>query len=72
MDMEIIDTVTADCLEVGDVIRLEDGFCEVRAFNDHGSFIEVTVREIGYDDDDHAEFNPSQRISVYGYSVVEV
>lgn len=72
MDMEIIDTVTADCLEIGDIIGFEGSLYTVQAFEDRGETIAVGIREVGYDDTERVVLDPNSRIELYGYSVVEV
>lgn len=72
MDFEIIDTVTADCLEENDIINLEGNLYEVRSVDDQGDTIQVVVREHGYDDDDTVGLNPDMRVSLYGYVSLEV
>lgn len=67
---EIIDTVQAYCLEVGDLIM--DPYTgvirEVSGFYDDGTEIHVMLE----DDDEPTIFTPDAELNLYGYTTVEV
>lgn len=68
MDLEIIDTVTADSLEIGDIIQECGRLVEITDIVDNGDEIRIDVAEDG-DHWDTLEFNPGDWIEIYGCSV---
>jgi hypothetical protein len=79
MDQEIIDTVRADTLEVGDTIQFWDGdesrgLLQIKDIYEEPSskaypdgFYTITSEE-----EDENYFLPDAMVSIYGYAVVEV
>lgn len=71
MEMEIIDTVLAYTLEVGDYIKFEGAICAIKeidnSFEDEASIITF----ISEDDRERSEFW-FITVEIYGYSSVEV
>lgn len=67
MDPEIVDSVTADSLEVGDLILSDTGYSTVTSVEDNTDVIIVE------DDEDNVyAFNPDARIDLYMYPGVTV
>lgn len=70
MDEIIIDTVAAECVEVGDLIQDPNlgTIREVSGFSDEGEEVHILLE----DDDEPHVFQPYDYINLYGYERIEV
>lgn len=62
MELEKIDEVTADSLNVGDIIKITQGYREVHSFVDLLTHIEIIT-----DNGEELSLDPDARISLYAY-----
>lgn len=66
MDMTVIDTVRADTLTTGDVIKYDGSLQEIITFDDDGTVVTVFLEDSG-----ETEFHPDLYVDIYGYTTEE-
>lgn len=70
MDLEIIDSVTADSLESGDILLWEGRYLQVEDIVDNEDAVHVDLSEEG-DFVDTVSLDPHSKIDIYGYVIEE-